>query len=315
MNTRNLLARIGAALIIYVASSLAANAQSCSFSMPSFNFGNIDLTQNTTFDLTGTLTVSCTGNPGQTIRYCPNINSGSGGAAGSGDPRFMLNGANQLSYNIYKDAGFSQFWGSYTGAGTPPLGTVNLNGSGFGSDTMTVRVRINAGQTGLPTGMYLSSFGGGQTSFTYSYPFFGLPLCAIFTGINATQAPFTVQANNTGTCTVSATDLNFGSIGLLSGNNDGTNALTVNCTSGLSYQVGLNGGLTGASDPTQRKMTLGVNEIIYGLYRDAARTMPWGSTIGSNTVAGTGSGGNQSLTVYGRIPPQATPPPGTYSDM
>ena len=65
---------------------------------------------------------------------------------------------------------------------------------------------------------------------------------------------------------------------------------------------------------TQRKMTFSGRQITYGLFRDVARLQPWGTTIGGNTVSGTGSGGTQSVTVYGRIPPQPTPPPGLYQD-
>jgi len=40
----------------------------------------------------------------------------------------------------------------------------------------------------------------------------------------------------------------------------------------------------------------------------------WGNTVGTNTVAGTGTGNSQSLTVYGNVPAQATPPAATYND-
>jgi spore coat protein U-like protein len=61
-------------------------------------------------------------------------------------------------------------------------------------------------------------------------------------------------------------------------------------------------------------MTNGANTITYGLYQNAARTIAWGGTIGTNTVAGTGTGLAQLTTVYGRVPGQATPSPGTYTD-
>ena len=60
----------------------------------------------------------------------------------------------------------------------------------------------------------------------------------------------------------------------------------------------------------------GANSVTYGLYKDAARSTGWGSSIVSGeTVSGTGTGSAQALTVYGRVPPQSTPPPGTYSDV
>jgi spore coat protein U-like protein len=54
--------------------------------------------------------------------------------------------------------------------------------------------------------------------------------------------------------------------------------------------------------------------ITYGLYRDVARALAWGSTIGTNTTSGTGTGLTQTQTVYGRVPTQTTPKPGAYSD-
>jgi spore coat protein U-like protein len=54
--------------------------------------------------------------------------------------------------------------------------------------------------------------------------------------------------------------------------------------------------------------------VISGLYRDAARSLPFGNTIGTNTLSGVGSDQTQSVPVYGRVPPQTTPTPGTYTD-
>ena len=65
---------------------------------------------------------------------------------------------------------------------------------------------------------------------------------------------------------------------------------------------------------TTRKMTSGANTINYSLYQNSSRTTVWGNTVGTNTVSGTGSGLGQALTVYGRVPPQTTPAPGTYTD-
>jgi spore coat protein U-like protein len=78
--------------------------------------------------------------------------------------------------------------------------------------------------------------------------------------------------------------------------------------------VSLNGGTTGGT-PTNRKMSKGAERVTYGLYKDNARTQPWGDagTPGS-TVAGTGTGAAQPLTVYGRVPPQTTPSAGVYTD-
>jgi spore coat protein U-like protein len=101
---------------------------------------------------------------------------------------------------------------------------------------------------------------------------------------------------------------------VLAANTDAQGTLTIQCNSTLPYTVSLSGGNSGATDPTQRKMVSGAANVTYGLYRDAARSLPWGATVGTNTASGTGTGASQSQTVYGRVAPQTTPQPNTYSD-
>jgi spore coat protein U-like protein len=112
---------------------------------------------------------------------------------------------------------------------------------------------------------------------------------------------------------VTPQDLNFGSHGVLSANIDATSQLAVTCTPSTAYTIGLNGGNANAA-PTVRKMAKGAERITYGLYQNAARTQAWGESIGTDTVAATGSGLAQNFTVYGRVPPQASPTAGTYTD-
>jgi spore coat protein U-like protein len=54
--------------------------------------------------------------------------------------------------------------------------------------------------------------------------------------------------------------------------------------------------------------------VNYSLFRDAARTSNWGNTVGTDTLAGSASGSTDTLTVYGRIPVQATGSAGAYTD-
>jgi spore coat protein U-like protein len=95
---------------------------------------------------------------------------------------------------------------------------------------------------------------------------------------------------------------------------DAPSTIGVQCSNALPYTVGLDGGQTGATDPTQRKMLRGSEQVIYGLYRDAPRSLPWGSTAGTDTVSGVGNTTVHSLAVYGRIRAQTTPSPGLYAD-
>ena len=110
------------------------------------------------------------------------------------------------------------------------------------------------------------------------------------------------------------TTLNFGSQGILSTNVDQTIDLQVTCTNTTPYNIGLDAGTGSGATVATRKLTSGGATVNYTLYSDSGRTTLWGNTVGTDTVAGTGNGTGQTLTVYGRMPPQTTPAPGTYTD-
>jgi spore coat protein U-like protein len=299
----------------FTVASHPALAQSCSFTISSLDFGTVNLAANTSFTSTATYSASCTGTANTTVRTCPNIDMGSGGST-SGNPRFLLNGATQLNFNLFQDGAYSSVWGSnlwgFAGSYASPTIDVVLNSSGNGSASQTVFGQISAGQPTLPAGLYSSSFAGAQTSIAYAYSTVGT--CATIGTSHATTAPFTVTANNATICLVNASNLNFGSTGVLRAALDATSTITVTCTNAASYTVALDGGVSGATNPAQRKMTQASQLITYGLYRDSGRTLPWGDSVGVNTAAGTGSGLAQTLTVYGRVPAQSTPAPGVYVD-
>ncbi|NJM29364.1 MAG: spore coat protein U domain-containing protein [Rhizobiales bacterium] len=305
-----------AAVFLLALGTTPALAQSCTFTMPNINFGTVDLTTGVNYNTTVNFQASCTGTAGSIVRICPNFNAGSGGVDGTGANRYMLNGVNQLRYNLYRNAAFTTVWGSRIW-GLPPIPpTINitLNGAGSGTSTTAVRGRIFSGQPAVPVGSYTSSFAGAQTRVNYAYSTSGTCVAITTANLNPTQTPFTVSAVVGGACIVSATAMSFGTQTLLNANVDATNALSVRCPSAIPYTVGLNGGNAGASNPAARLMSNGANSVTYGIYRDAARSLGWGDTIGVNTEAGTGTGSAQSYTSYGRIAPQATPPAATYTD-
>jgi spore coat protein U-like protein len=131
------------------------------------------------------------------------------------------------------------------------------------------------------------------------------------TATTSFQVQLTIEAQ----CLInSASTLSFGTQGVLSANVDQTSTIQVQCTDTTPYTIGLDAGTgTGATVAT-RKLTGGGSTINYSLYTNSGRTSVWGTTIGSNTVASTGTGAAQSFTVYGRIPAQTTPAPATYTD-
>ncbi len=303
------------ALLIHLACGAgAADAQTCNFSITSLNFGNIDVTQNTAATTSGTYTATCSGLLTAT-RTCPNVDAGTGGSS-SGSPRYMLSGANQLAFNLFSDASYATIWGSYLWGfpyTAPPtdISTILL---GNGSTQRTMYARIPSGQQTVPPGTYTTSFAG-NTKITYAAYLLGLfpPDCATMTTPFGT-ATFTVTATVVPSCTVAASNIDFGSAGLLTTAINAATTLQVTCSATTPYTISLDGGLSGATDPTARKMTRSSQSVTYGLYQDAARSLPWGNTIGSNTVAATGTGLSQPFWVYGRVAQQTTPGPGTYTD-
>ena len=295
-----------------IAAADVAGAQTCSFSITNVNFGNINVTANTVFDTTATFSANCTGNGNRRIRICPSIGLGTGGST-TGNPRFLLSGANQLNFNLYSDSARTTVWGSYFWgfAFTPPTIDIRLR-NGLGSTTQTIFARVSAAQQTKPAGTYISAFTGTNTTIAYAYRRAGN--CAAIGGTNTARAPFTVTATNVTTCTVAATTVDFGATGVIQTAVNATGTLSITCTASAPYTVSLNGGNDAATNPTLRKMSKGAEKITYGLYRDSARTLPWGSTVSVNTAAGTGTGLAQTLTVYGRVPAQTTPSPGLYTD-
>jgi spore coat protein U-like protein len=262
-------------------------------------------------DTTATFTVTCTGKKNKTVRLCFEIAAGTPTDAGK---RALSNGSKYLDHEFYSDAGRTQIWGSW-GAVVPAYSSggvtqdLTLDGSGNGSQAFTLYARVLANQSAAAPLTY--SWSAVSPGLKYGYK--GTAACPTG-GSTATGGTATWTATVSANCAVSATGVNFGSSGPITSNVDATGTVTIQCTNSTPYSVALNGGNSGATDPTQRKMSKASETITYGLYQNSARTLAWGSTIGTNTIGGTGTGSNQPLTVYGRVAAQATPSPGNYTD-
>lgn len=147
----------------------------------------------------------------------------------------------------------------------------------------------------------------------------GLVALAVLGAVGAAQAAgtdtttFKVKLVITESCTISTTaptDVDFGSQGRVTTAVafDAAGALNVNCSAGTPYTIGLNGGVNSlgtANAPVagNRRMKLGATTtyVPYELYQNAGRTTFWGNTIGTSTVAGTGTGSSVALPVFGRV--------------
>jgi spore coat protein U-like protein len=144
-------------------------------------------------------------------------------------------------------------------------------------------------------------------------------LCYIIAGPRLDQASaatatgtFTVTAAVAASCLISATDMSFG---VYAGSlTNATSSISVTCTNTTPYNVGLDGGTAPGGHPNNRRMRGLGGSLAYSLFRNSARTLIWGQTIGSDTVSGTGNGNTQVLPVYGQIPAGQAVTPGGYLD-
>jgi spore coat protein U-like protein len=123
---------------------------------------------------------------------------------------------------------------------------------------------------------------------------------------------FNVTATVLARCLATANTLAFGNYDPGVAAIDQTSTISVRCTRGTNFSVGLNAGLTSGATVTTRRMRSAANtadELSYTLFTDAARTTNWDNTGGTGVVTGTGNGiapaSAVALTVYGRIPDTA----------
>jgi spore coat protein U-like protein len=147
--------------------------------------------------------------------------------------------------------------------------------------------------------------------FSFLAILIGLPAIPAFAATASTT--FQVTATVSATCSISASDLTFGTYS--GAQLDGSTTLSVTCTNSTAYNVGLNAGNGAGATVSGRKMTGPSSATLdYALFQDSSHTINWGNTPGTDTKSGTGNGSAQSLTVFGRVAASQFPAPGAYSD-
>lgn len=267
------------ALVLSYSSAFAA---SCTVSAPATNFGNysgVIVTSSTQ------LTVNCTSG----LAYEVGTNSGQHQGSGNYNWNMLGPGGALLHYLMFRDSARTQPWGN-----SPHFDTVDSTGSGS-AQTITI-------YTTLPGGEYVAP--GSYTDSVTVSAFSSAPTATATLIVTAT-----VQAG----CAISASPLAFGtSSGLLI---NSTSTISVTCTNTTPYDVGLDAGSASGATVTTRSMTGPAAALLgYQLFSNSGRTTNWGNTVGTSTVAGTGSGTLQSVTVYGQIAAAQYARPGAYTD-
>ena len=58
----------------------------------------------------------------------------------------------------------------------------------------------------------------------------------------------------------------------------------------------------------------GAATLRYSMFRDSGRTLNWGNTVGTDTLAATGTGNAVQYTVYGQLPAAQVTTQGAYTD-
>lgn len=112
-----------------------------------------------------------------------------------------------------------------------------------------------------------------------------------------------VTATVLDSCTVTASPMAFGSTitNVGSANIDTTATLALICTPNASFWVAMDNGANAVSGARRMKGVVRGEYLPYEVYTTSARSLRWGQTNGTDTVAGTAPAGTATLTAYGRI--------------
>jgi spore coat protein U-like protein len=271
------------------------------------------------------------------VRACLKIGTGSTGTSVL-PTRSMTNAtADPMAFQLYTNAGRTTVWGTVPG-GSPPAAIVTLSYAvplitgGSGAQSVTLYGQVPAAQV-LSAGSFASNFTAANVSLEYAYneSIIGTAqppaLCTTASGVSGHKTadsafPFTVSANVLPQCSAYVTtDMDFGSnAGAITANLDRTSTIGLTCINRTAYSIGLGNGQNAQGTTRRMRFTAPDNSVYYipyELYRDPARSQRWGTTVNTDTQAGTGNGAAQTLTVYGRAPPTtgAVPAQGSYSDV
>ena len=283
----------------------SSSAASCSASVSNINFGDISVRAGAVNQTSGSLQVTCSGVLAGLYGVCVRFGPGSGGATGGNAKRFMRRGDGAILEYQLRPLGNGSVFGT--------LNEIFLNVPillGSGTVSVPIYADITSQSVNVGSGSYGSTFSG-PSDISLSY---GLLTCGL-AGTTVPVPQFTVSANVVPSCEIDVTALSFGYIsGSLNSPVDEIATVNVRCTSDTEYSLRMDMGTgPGVTNPAMRRMSSAGDSLAYGLYRDSARSQPWGNTALTDVEAN-GLGSNQAFTVYGRIHAGQSPSVGYYSD-
>ena len=197
-----------------------AHAQSvtCSANASNVNFGTIDPSQSGNSSASGQVSFTCHNHSWYTVYVTACLNIGAGNSSsGNTAPRDMDgSGPPPLNFQLYKDAAHTQIWGSVLTPATPSPRQVQFTINRFGTynrPNYTRYGQVPGGQTGVSVGTYQNGFSGVNAALSGLASGFNYP--ASCGNTPAIPFPFNVRATVQPACTVSASNMNFGTAGLL----------------------------------------------------------------------------------------------------
>lgn len=297
---RNFILRavIGASLAVVPLSAQAALV--CSADVEHLNFGEVSVKDGSPQKTSGKVTVVCSGGIASTmVQVELTIGSDDGRRRVDGTPRYMADYTTaQLEYTITSESGGDILERDF-----------ELDENGHATTQFTLDTEITSSGSEAIVGSYKSD------------ELVELTFCE--TGLtdeaecneSAPTSSFIVKASVTASCSLSVSDMNFGNIAAdVVAAVDQIATISLSCTNASAYTIGLSQGAHFVdSGPLGRRMKNGDNLLAYGLYLDDARSESWGHDAGS-IASGVGTGGGQSISVFGRILSNQEAFTGTYSD-
>ena len=245
---------------------------SCSVAISTVAFGSIDVLPGASVQTNATLSVSC---------LSVTLGTGSLYVCVAIPPRSLQGPSATLAYDLYGPTPATTSW-SNTAQIAVPFSTLKL-GQTY---SINVPATIFGSQQGAPPGAYTQTLAATAT--------YGSTNCTSGSLTGTTSVSFQATATVLKSCNVSAGNLDFGAVGDLNTVVDGQSSLNLQCTQGTGYTVALDGGLSAATDPTARRMTMGSQTVTYGLYQNSSRSVPWG-TQSNATLGGTGIASTQTI--------------------
>ncbi len=308
---------LGLGLALNPGGAHAQTVPNCGITMGDADFGSFQPINGGQISRTLTLTLSCTGgSPNSNFRMCLSLGSGEGFAAASTD-RVMVDNGSEVQYQMHQDSARTILWGSDASTGSLPRLQWDFTTDGSGRTNATRRVYgrlLSTPNRDAVPGPYQASFAGAGNTLA-EWAALSAATCNTISGTGrATSWSFLVSVGVAAQCTTTASTLNFGTRASLGTVVSANSSVNVSCSTSTAYSVGLNAGATTGGTTALRRMGSGTSSVGYQLCRNNTCTLNWGDTTATDTASGIGIGSSQRFTVYGRVPAQANPPPGAYTD-